>query len=43
VAAGAVHCDGMIVGVNTGFHEGCLSSRPVCTASRLSQVLQPRR
>src|SRR5215470_10114505 len=29
IAAGAVHCDGVIVGMNTGFHEAP-HSRPVC-------------
>jgi len=33
VAAGAVHRDGVIVGVDTGFHKDSILSRPVCTAS----------
>src|SRR5262249_42089321 len=33
VTAGAVNGDGMIVGVNTGFHVSPMS-RPVCAASR---------
>ena len=33
VAAGAMHSDGVIVGVNTGFHEkSSILSRPVCAA-----------
>jgi hypothetical protein len=43
VATGAVHCDGVIVGMNTGFHEA-----PFCrvrSARHLDKVggLQPRR
>ena len=34
VTAGAVHRDGMIIGVNSGFHEAPFLSRPVCTAAR---------
>jgi len=34
VAAGAMHRDGVIVGMNTGFHLGSILSRPVCTALR---------
>lgn len=34
VAAGAMHRNGMIVGMNTGLHEAPFLSRPVCTAGR---------
>ena len=38
ITAGAMHHDGVIIGVNTGFHWSCLSSRPVCTAARLGRA-----
>jgi hypothetical protein len=43
IAAGAVHCDGVIVGMNTGFHEAPFVRDR--SARRLRQVgaLLPRR
>ena len=43
VAAGAVHRNGVIVGVNTGFHGAAFRRVRSARQTRPSRVLQPRR